>query len=1086
MYLRYDAQVFPSASINLELPRGSIIHKARQLAGEFGYNKLRAIESTQFTFDEEAKIFLEYCLGISEANKLMKDDLPIWSWRTRFCRQYEQEESRIWLSPAGQLYGLFHEIENDRKLPSLPQSEALALAKHFIEDKAGLSLVSFNLIKSASFTQKHRTDYAFTWQDTKRDFNGAKLRLQVGIAGNLVNQFNYFLYVPESFERKFHTLRSYNELYESIASIFYSLLQVASVFIFIWAFTTRRLRWRFALGVAGLMTCIDLLESFNNIASVIDGYNTQKLFSGYLMDFFIQNLTGSLSKFISYMMLAGATELVYRLNYPTKIACENFLSPDGIRSKPMIIGSLLGHILLGIDLGWIIAYYLSGQWWHIWCPSGVDNYQVLSTVVPCLSAIATGVSAAINEEFLYRVLALSLFQRLTRLFWLANIFQAAAWGFMHSTYPQEPAYARGLELTAVGMFHGWILRRYGLFPCLVAHYLFDALADSKPLFGAHDLWLKGSALIPVLPFLLLYFFARWRAKKRGYSDESALQNFSLIDKTPSKEPITDIVTASFQVENILPLAKAATFRLLLLTSVSLLAMFAFNNYEAVNKDMQLNIERTQAIALAKEELIRQGIDPQPYKNVATLSDQTDALELQYVFEQVKLKRALDVAKATGEGMYWEVRFFKPLDPKEYEVLLNHKGAVEAFSLTLPEDAPGARLSAESARSLVESYLKTKQPQWQPYKFENLQEFKRTERTDYTFTYTVPSLKVSEADFKVSVSVLGNIVSGIDANYDLPDQWLNEHNKRTIRDEIFLQMRNIFNVCLCLAGIVWIFGLLKTEPIRWKIAYLFSLPLIGLSLIESLNSYPQFYRTYLTTLPLYSFLLSKVTGYMDSVQWNFLYYFCGFAAALLALYTVLGKKRLLLVIEANSWLIALSLASLHIAINALADTLHAHFSPACPLESLSATCSLANVAFPWLAILAESLSAALNQLMLLGILAGLYKRFCSGFTMYVIFIIVFNLITYSSARYWQDFAIDAFSSCLWEIIMWYFVVKIIRFNPLVYFFIGFIGSLMDNMIDMLTHVYPIYLTIIIVTGLFILAPGLYALYWRNNIIKSGRI
>jgi hypothetical protein len=54
MYLRYDAQVFPSASINLELPRGTIIHKARQLAGEFGYNKLRAIESTQFTFDEEA------------------------------------------------------------------------------------------------------------------------------------------------------------------------------------------------------------------------------------------------------------------------------------------------------------------------------------------------------------------------------------------------------------------------------------------------------------------------------------------------------------------------------------------------------------------------------------------------------------------------------------------------------------------------------------------------------------------------------------------------------------------------------------------------------------------------------------------------------------------------------------------------------------------------------------------------------------------------------------------------------------------------------------------------------------------------
>ncbi len=481
MYLHYDSQVFPSASINLELPRSSIIQKAGQLARSFGYDNLKAIESTQFTFDEEAKIFLEYVLGTSEANKLMKDDLPIWSWRTRFCRQYEQEEFRIWLSPAGRLYGFFHDLENDRQLPSLSKTEALALARRFVEDKAGLSLASYNLIKTASITQAHRTDYAFTWQDANRDWHGAKLRLQVSIAGNLISQFNYFLYVPESFERKFHTLRSYNELFESFASIFYSLLQVLAVFIFLWAFTTKRLRWRFALAVATLMTGIDLLESLNNIASVVDAYNTQKLFSGYMMEFFVQNLTGCLTKFLSYLMVAGATELVYRLSYPQKMACENLLSPQGLRNKAVLSSSLLGYVLLGIDLGWIIIYYLSGRWWHIWCPSGVDNYQVLSTVVPCFSAVATGVSAAINEEFLYRVLALSLFQRLTRLFWLANIFQAAAWGFMHSTYPQEPAYARGLELTAVGLVHGWILRRYGLFPCLVAHYLFDALAESKPL-----------------------------------------------------------------------------------------------------------------------------------------------------------------------------------------------------------------------------------------------------------------------------------------------------------------------------------------------------------------------------------------------------------------------------------------------------------------------------------------------------------------------------------------------------------------------------------------------------------------------------
>ena len=261
--------------------------------------------------------------------------------------------------------------------------------------------------------------------------------------------------MPESFERKFSTIRSYNELFESIASIFYSLLQVAAVLIFLWAVTTKRIRWRFAIIVASFMTLIDLVESFNNIASVIDSYNTQKLFSGYLTEFVVQSLTGCLTKFLTYLILVGSAELIYRMSYPQKIACENVIAQSGYRCKSIVNGNLLGHILLGIDLGWIVAYYLSGRWWHIWCPSGVDNYQVLSTIVPCFSAIAIGVSAAINEEFLYRVLALSLFRKFTRSFWLANICQAAAWGFMHSSYPQEPAYARGVELHSC-RYYSWL------------------------------------------------------------------------------------------------------------------------------------------------------------------------------------------------------------------------------------------------------------------------------------------------------------------------------------------------------------------------------------------------------------------------------------------------------------------------------------------------------------------------------------------------------------------------------------------------------------------------------------------------------
>ena len=94
---------------------------------------------------------------------------------------------------------------------------------------------------------------------------------------------------------------------------------------------------------------------------------------------------------------------------------------------------------------------------------------------------------------------LGLTKFVVRRFWLANILQAAAWGFMHSTYPQQPCYARGLELTIEGMLEGWLISRFlGLLACLVAHYCFDAFACVTPLFSAPT-YLKLSSALPFLP-----------------------------------------------------------------------------------------------------------------------------------------------------------------------------------------------------------------------------------------------------------------------------------------------------------------------------------------------------------------------------------------------------------------------------------------------------------------------------------------------------------------------------------------------------------------------------------------------------------
>ncbi len=106
--------------------------------------------------------------------------------------------------------------------------------------------------------------------------------------------------------------------------------------------------------------------------------------------------------------------------------------------------------MFGIHTAYVVAFYLVGQRLNFWSPLEIRETATMSGQLPTFEAINVGIIASTTEELMYRVLALFFFQKLTRNFWLANFLQAASWAFMHSSYPQEPAYARGVELTIGG------------------------------------------------------------------------------------------------------------------------------------------------------------------------------------------------------------------------------------------------------------------------------------------------------------------------------------------------------------------------------------------------------------------------------------------------------------------------------------------------------------------------------------------------------------------------------------------------------------------------------------------------------------
>src|SRR5262249_44467815 len=151
-------------------------------------------------------------------------------------------------------------------------------------------------------------------------------------------------------------------------------------------------------------------------------------------------------------------------------------------------------------------------------------------------------------------------------------------------------------------------------------------------------------------------------------------------------------------------------------------------------------------------------------------------DLQYIYEKVKLKRTLELSDMAKQGYTWKVRYFRPLDPEEYQIAIDRNGKELYFAIDRAEDAAGARLPEEDAKKMAETYLRDRHGTYTPFDFGNVTVEKRKNRTDYSFSFKVPKLKIGDADFKIYTSVIGDQVSSFAGSWEIPETWLHEREK----------------------------------------------------------------------------------------------------------------------------------------------------------------------------------------------------------------------------------------------------------------------------------------------------------------------
>ena len=522
---RYFFQAFPEASVEFKVPRADALDQARQFASAQGA-QLTGYDSTiVFDVDDTAKTYLEREVGLAQANRIMANNVHIWYWQTRFFRPLQKEEFDVRVDPAGGVVGYSHVLEETSPGARLERAAAQAAAESFLQDAlhADLSQYDFREEEANSTERPNRRDWSFSWERRGFRAKDAPYRLNVTLAGDRVSGYAEFLKVPEAWKLGFDRLRSSNNLYEFIALLPYAFFLGGCLYVIVSLGRRGLLEWRMGLALGIFLTVLYFIMTMNQWPLDRAGYDTNTSYTSFFLSAVGQAALTSIVSALLVVIAIVPGEPMYRISQPDKIRLNAGL--PGFRTKEFFRANVIGICLAAAHIGYITVFYIISRRLGAWAPQDLSYENVVSTSLPWIYPLAIGIYAATSEEFLFRLFAVPYMMRITRSKFLAVVVPAFAWGFLHSNYPQEPAYIRGLEVGLIGIVAGLVMLRWGIWATLTWHYTVDAFLISTSLLRSHGAYLRVSGALvgggALIPLVIAGFFYLSRG---GFEKDAGLLN----------------------------------------------------------------------------------------------------------------------------------------------------------------------------------------------------------------------------------------------------------------------------------------------------------------------------------------------------------------------------------------------------------------------------------------------------------------------------------------------------------------------------------------------------------------------------------
>lgn len=882
-YFNFHRQAFPEHHITFGVTRDAAPGLAESFIRQTGGDVNGYMSATVWRTDDNAKTYLEKELGV-EATAQLADAVALWGFGTRYFRPLQKEEFRVGISPDGKIDSYAHVVDETAPGARLARADALAAAEAARRDLARLP-GDWRLVEGTSTERPARLDWRFIWERADEALRtgpvrlpeDAQVRFSVVLYGDQVGEFRRALKVPEQWQRDYQALRSANNLVLVIDTglVFVPLFVVALVVV-VRGFARRSLRLRTpaVLGVIGAV--LVFINSLNELPISIASYDTLTAWDAFLVQQLISALASGVPQAASIGIFAVAGDALYRRRFPDHLGLAGLFTWRGVATKPGVVALGVGVVGAAVVVAYQLLYYIVGTRIGFWVPAETDYGDLYSVFAPWVLVPSIGYLAASFEESAFRLFAICLFTGVfLRVFrgrpraalWSAIVLSAAAWGFLHASYPQDPFYARGLELTIAGIFWGWLMVRYGILTSMAAHYTFNAFQGASALQQAGSLPTTVlSYAFTALPLCVAAISVVRAARRGGFEPAEPLLNWADQEEQEEPAPSAPVVRGQWRY---VPLSARLRRGLLVVGVVEGAALIALALGTPPTHPMRY--AREGALARADSTMEQAGLPTQDYLRTAAVETgpraggppADDDLAREYLRDEVGEDEAREVFGQFIPTALWQVRYARPQQRDEYRVELLPDAPPQGrpFSMTynLAETTPGARLADGDARRLAEAYI-VQQPGWSAdaLSLVNQAQVERPNRVDHRFVFERTDVRYGEATLRAQLDVIGDRVSGYRPFVKIPEQWERERSAVDLKHVAASAIGLIYGLGLICLNVLGFLALTRARvlPARVPIKVGAAFALIGL--IEEINNVPSFFAAYPTATPLETFVVVQVT------------------------------------------------------------------------------------------------------------------------------------------------------------------------------------------------------------------------------------